>query len=220
MGSVLKDCREELIVQVARTLGAKGDGAALVDDFLENLPVVKEKLIRDAQAACERDPAATGIDEGLLSYPGFLALMTYRLAHELSLRGVPLLPRMMSEYAHALTGCDIHPDARIGEKLFIDHATGVVIGQTSVIGDCVTLFQGVTLGALALKRSSKGQRHPTVEDDVTIYANATILGGQTVIGKGSAIGGSCWITTSVPPGSKVILSKPHMILTFTGETVE
>ncbi len=224
MEAVLKDCRKELGAQVDRALGSKLssklNGVSVVDDFLRDLPGVKEKLIRDAEAACRRDPAATGIDEVILSYPGFLALMTYRIAHELSLRSVPLLPRMMSEYAHALTGCDIHPDARIGEELFIDHATGVVIGQTSVIGDRVTLFQGVTLGALALKSPFPAKRHPTVADDVIIYSNATILGGQTVIGKGSIIGGSCWITASVPPGSKVILSKPHMILTVTGETLE
>lgn len=208
-------------IQLALNGKNKEEIKSMVALFVNRLPIIKERLLLDAQAAFERDPAAHSIDEVILSYPGFLALMTHRLAHELSLLKVPLIPRMMSEYAHALTGCDIHPDARIGDALFIDHATGVVVGQTSVIGNRVTIFQGVTLGALAMKNKDEtSQRHPTIEDDVVLYSHATILGGKTVIGKRSVIGGSCWITSSVPADSKVILAKPQMILERTKETVE
>lgn len=210
-------CRGELGLQIERAFAGDASRArGLADDFMAKLPVIKSKLMQDAQAAFERDPAAHGLDEIILTYPGFLALMTYRLAHELSLMGIPYLPRLMTEYAHSLTGCDIHPDARIGSSLFIDHATGVVIGQTSIIGDRVTIYQGVTLGSLSVKnRSDAKQRHPTIEDDVVIYSNATILGGETVIGARSVIGGSSWITFSVPPDSRVILAKPQTIMSKT-----
>lgn len=198
------DCQKELT-----TLCEKGGKPQAAAKLFSLLFIIKSKLLQDAKAAVERDPAASGLDEVILCYPGFLALMTYRLAHELSKAGLPLIPRMMTEHAHALTGCDIHPQAQIGESLFIDHATGVVIGQTSVIGNRVTLFQGVTLGSLALKKSLEIKRHPTLEDDVVIYANATILGGGTIIGQGAVIGGSCWITDSVPPHVKVVLAKPQ-----------
>ncbi len=221
IAAVLKGCEQELLLQTAKAFPAKKtDVTSLIQDFLKKLPDVKRKLLRDAQAACDRDPAAHSIDEVILCFPGYLAIMTYRIAHELSLRKIPLIPRMMAEYAHALTGCDIHPDAIIGDDFFIDHATGVVIGQTSVIGHRVTLFQGVTLGALAMKRANPNKRHPTVEDDVIIYANSTVLGGDTVVGKGSVIGGSCWITTSIPPGSKIIVAKPYMMQTVSGETMD
>jgi serine O-acetyltransferase len=147
-------------------------------------------------------------DEVILSYPGFQAVAVHRMAHFFWTRQVPLIPRMMSELVHMRAGIDIHPGAQIDESFFIDHGTGVVIGETSIIGKNVKIYQGVTLGALSVKKEASGnKRHPTIEDDVTIYANATILGGQTVIGRGSIIGGSVWIIQSVPPGSKVY-SKP------------
>jgi serine O-acetyltransferase len=204
----MADCGKSLQEQITRTSNA--NAVKITNDFLKGLPKIQKLLLKDAQAAVERDPAASGVNEIILCYPGFLALMTYRLAHELDRHGVGLIPRMMTEHAHSLTGCDIHPKAKIGEGMFIDHATGVVIGQTSVIGNHVALFQGVTLGSLAIKQNPGGKRHPTLEDDVVIYSNATILGGETVIGTGSVIGGSCWITSSVPAHSKVILAKPQM----------
>ena len=216
-----------LTSQIAKALESqnKADSYLIAEEivsrYLEQLPELSELLRLDAQAASEKDPSVESIDEVILAYPGFLALMTYRLAHKLSLLGVPLIPRMMSEVAHARTGCDIHPDAKIGKSLFIDHATGVVIGQTAVVGDRVTLFQGVTLGALALQeRGQSIKRHPTIEDDVIIYANATILGGDTVVGKRSIIGGSCWITFSVEPDTKVILANPRAMITQTKKAVE
>lgn len=225
LDSVMVSCREELIRQTGRAQSFDGSSsrtpALLVEEFLVKLPAIKQRLLLDAKAAFERDPAAASLDEVLLSYPGFLAIMTYRIAHELALLGIPLIPRMMSEYAHALTGCDIHPDARIGDAFFIDHATGVVIGQTSVIGSRVTMYQGVTLGARAVAgKTPAGKRHPTIEEDVVLYAHATILGGRTIIGRGSVIGGSCWITSSVPPGSKVMIASSQTVLSPTKEMVE
>ncbi|NNC61438.1 MAG: serine acetyltransferase, partial [Eudoraea sp.] len=153
-------------------------------------------------AAC--DPASLSIEEVYLAYPGFYAIAIYRLAHELYKKKFPLVPRLMTEYAHRQTGVDINPGARIGKSFFIDHATGVVIGETAVIHDHVKIYQGVTLGALYVTKSlSDTKRHPTIEDNVTIYANATILGGETVIGANSIIGGNAWLTGSVPPNSKV-----------------
>ncbi len=225
LGSVMASCREELARQIGRAQSFDGRSSRtpslLVEEFLGKLPTVKQRLLVDAKAAFERDPAAASFDEVLLSYPGFLAIMTYRIAHELALLDIPLIPRMMSEYAHSLTGCDIHPDARIGDAFFIDHATGVVIGQTSEIGNRVTLYQGVTLGARAVAgKASAGKRHPTIEDDVVLYAHATILGGKTTIGHGSVIGGSCWITSSVPPGSKVMIANSQTVLSSKKEMVE
>ncbi len=191
---------------------AKSDTRVVMEKF----PELREILSDDIQAAYDGDPAASGYDEIIYCYPGFEAVSTYRIAHELHLLGVPLLPRIMSEYAHSLTGCDIHPGATIGRSFFIDHATGVVIGATAVIGNRVKLYQGVTLGALSFHHDDSGKvirstkRHPTLEDDVVIYAGATVLGGATVIGQGSVIGGSCWITHSMPPHTKVILSEPQM----------
>ncbi len=185
----------------------------IVFDYLHQIPSIRQKLLLDAQAAVDRDAAVESIDEVILCYPGFQALMCHRLAHELAHLKVPLLPRMMSEVAHSQTGCDIHPEAKIGEAFFIDHATGVVIGQTAVVGNRVTLFQGVTLGSIAMQdKNSQKKRHPTLEDDVVVYSNATILGGDTVIGKRSVIGGSCWITFSVAADSKVILANPRSLL--------
>jgi serine O-acetyltransferase len=178
-------------------------------DYLDHLPRIRATLRTDVEAAFTGDPAAQSHDEVILCYPGVLATAVHRLAHPLHRMGVPLVPRIMSEWAHQRTGVDIHPGARIGERFFIDHATGTVIGETTVIGDGVKLYQGVTLGALSFPRNPDGslvkggRRHPKVEDDVTIYAGATILGGETVIGRGAVIGGGAWITASVPAGAKV-----------------
>jgi serine O-acetyltransferase len=179
-------------------------------EYLEHLPQIRARLRADVQAAYEGDPAAASTDEVVLCYPGLFAIAVHRLAHPLHGLGVPLLPRIMSEWAHHRSGVDIHPGARIGESFFIDHGTGTVIGETAVIGDRVKLYQGVTLGALSFPRNPDGtlvkggRRHPTVEDDVTIYAGATILGGKTVIGRGAIIGGGAWITSSVVPGARVL----------------
>jgi serine O-acetyltransferase len=191
----------------ALNCGHEGCGAVaalVVEEFFEELPKIRVILGKDLEAAVRGDPAAMSDNEVILSYPGFQAIAVHRIAHFFWTRQVPIIPRMMSELVHGRTGIDIHPGAQIGESFFIDHGTGVVIGETTVIGKNVKLYQGVTLGALSVKKEESGhKRHPTIEDDVTIYANATILGGETVIGRGSIIGGSVWITQSVPPGSKV-----------------
>ena len=179
--------------------------------FLGELPAVRHLLACDVRAAYEGDPAATNEEEVILCYPGVLAIAVHRLAHELYRLGVPLLPRMMSEWAHHASGVDIHPGATIGAAFFIDHGTGVVIGETTEIGERVKIYQSVTLGALSFPRNPDGtlvkggKRHPTIGNEVTIYANATILGGETVIGDGAVIGGGAWVTSSVPPGEKVTL---------------
>lgn len=174
------------------------------ESYLEKLPVILEKLNKDAQAITAHDPAANSLEEVYLAYPGFFAIAIYRLSHELNRFGLPLVPRLMAEYAHRLTGTDINPGAEIGVPFFIDHATGVVIGETTVIKNNVKLYQGVTLGALSVERSLRNvKRHPTIEDNVTIYANATILGGKTIIGANSTIGGNVWLTSSVPENSMV-----------------
>jgi len=184
--------------------GCHAAAEMVVQEFFEELPQIRILLAMDVEAAFRGDPAAKSADEVILSYPGFRAITVQRLAHFFWTRQVPLIPRMMSEYVHSRTGIDIHPGAKIGESFFIDHGTGVVIGETTVIGKNVKIYQGVTLGALSVKKNeSSVKRHPTIEDDVTIYANATILGGETVIGRGSVIGGSVWLIESVPEGSKV-----------------
>ncbi|MCJ7594726.1 MAG: serine acetyltransferase, partial [Desulfobacterales bacterium] len=180
------------------------------------LPEIRKILATDIRAALEGDPAAKNCDEVILSYPGLFAIIVYRLAHKLHELGVPLLPRMMTEYAHSLTGIDIHPGAKIGKSFFIDHGTGVVVGETTEIGDRVRIYQGVTLGALSLPRDAGNRfrdkkRHPTIEDDVIIYSNATILGGEPVIGARSIIGGNVWLTESVPPDTKVLLKRPELV---------
>ncbi|MDR0302793.1 MAG: serine acetyltransferase [Treponema sp.] len=178
--------------------------ALVVDDFFEELPKLRTFLAKDLEAAVRGDPAAMSADEVILSYPGFQAIAVHRMAHFFWTRQVPIIPRMMNEHVHRRTGIDIHPGAQIGESFFIDHGTGIVIGETTVIGNNVKLYQGVTLGALSVKKTESGlKRHPTIEDDVTIYANATVLGGETIIGRGSIIGGSVWITQSVPAESKI-----------------
>lgn len=177
---------------------------SLISSFTDNLPHFHSLLREDAEAICKGDPAASSIDEVILAYPGFLAIAVYRIAHWLHQKNVSVVPRMITEHAHRLTGVDIHPGATIGRSFVIDHGTGVVIGETTVIQDNVKIYQGVTLGALSVDKSlANKKRHPTIERDVVIYANATILGGDTVIGAGSTVGGNVWITESVPPGSKV-----------------
>lgn len=175
-------------------------------EFLKRIPQVRALLDTDLQAAYDGDPAATSIDEIIFAYPGILAITIFRLAHELYLLNVPILPRIMTEYAHSNTGIDIHPGATIGKYFFIDHGTGIVVGETTLIGDNVKIYQGVTLGALSTRggQSLRGvRRHPTIEDNVTIYSNASILGGDTVIGHDSIIGGNTFITESVAPESRV-----------------
>jgi serine O-acetyltransferase len=186
--------------------GCRAVAALVVDEFFEELSNIRVILAKDLEAAVRGDPAAKSADEVILSYPGFQAITVHRMAHFFYTRQIPLIPRMMSELIHTRTGIDIHPGAQIGESFFIDHGTGIVIGETTVIGKNVKLYQGVTLGALSVKKGESGvKRHPTIEDDVTIYANATILGGETVIGRGSVIGGSAWITKSIPQDSKVVI---------------
>ena len=177
---------------------------AVTATYMAALPEVRDALTVDAEALAAGDPAAAGVDEVILAYPGFLAVAVHRLAHVLFGCDLPLLPRLMSEWAHRETGIDMHPGAVVGRGFAIDHGTGVVIGETTVIGDRVRVYQGVTLGALAVhKRLANRKRHPTIGHDVVIYANATILGGDTVVGDGSVIGGNVWLTHSVPPDSVV-----------------
>ncbi len=188
--------------------------AEIVHAFLVKLPTVRQRLSEDVQAAYESDPAAKGTDETIFCYPGLLAIFVQRMAHELYAMNVPLLPRIMTEYAHSLTGIDIHPGAALGRSFFIDHGTGVVIGETTTIGNNVKIYQGVTLGALApdryVEEFRSRKRHPTIEDDVIIYAGATILGGETIIGKGALIGGNVFITASVPAFNRVTADPPKL----------
>ncbi len=175
--------------------------------FLETLPTLREQLLEDSRAIHAWDPASEEVDEVILAYPGFLAIAVHRIAHEFYRMKVPVFPRLLAEWAHGRTGIDIHPGASIGRGFAIDHGTGIVIGETSVIGDRVKIYQGVTLGALSVQKGLAGnKRHPTIEDDVVIYAGATILGGTTVVGRKAIIGGNTWITASVPAGSVVINS--------------
>jgi len=184
------------------------------DSYVTTLPEILEKLNLDAEAILNCDPASLSIQEIYMAYPGFYAIAIYRLSHELYVQGVPLIPRLMTEYAHRQTGVDINPGATIGKSFFIDHATGVVIGETAVIHDNVKIYQGVTLGALYVaKNLQKTKRHPTIKSNVTIYANATILGGDTVIGENSVIGGNAWLTSSVPANSTVYHSPEIKIKT-------
>jgi len=185
-------------------------------ELLNRIPGIRNKLKGDVEAAFKGDPAAKSFEEIVISYPHIIAIAIHRLAHELYLMEVPLIPRIMAEYAHSLTGIDIHPGARIGAKFFIDHGTGVVIGETAIIGDNVKIYQGVTLGAISFPKDENGhiirdkKRHPTLEDEVTVYAEATILGDIT-IGKGAVIGGNVWIRESVPAGTIVAIAKPEAL---------
>ena len=176
--------------------------------LLEELPEIKRKITLDVEAVFKGDPAARSKEEIILSYPGLEAILIYRIANFLYTNGVPIIPRIMSEYIHGKTGIDINPGATIGESFFIDHGTGIVIGETTIIGNNVKIYQGVTLGALSVKKELKNKkRHPTIEDDVTIYAGATILGGETTIGRGSTIGGNTWVTHSIPAGTVLTQNK-------------
>jgi serine O-acetyltransferase len=192
------------------------DADRIVERFLEQTPAIRSVLSRDVQAAYDGDPAAVHTDETILCYPGVYAVFAHRVAHALHLLHVPLLPRLLSEIVHSQTGIDIHPGATIGHSFFIDHGTGVVIGETTLIGDRVKLYQGVTLGAMSFPKDEAGRlirgskRHPTLEDHVTVYANATILGGSTVVGRGCIIGGSVFLTRSVPPDHYVTMKSQEL----------
>lgn len=182
-------------------------------EFLEKIPKIREYLATDVEAALSGDPAATSFDEIILSYPGLFAVTVYRIAHELYLLNVPMIPRIMTEYAHGLTGIDIHPGASIGKYFFIDHGTGIVIGETTTIGDNVKIYQGVTLGALSTRKGQalRGvKRHPTLKDGVTVYSGTTILGGDTVIGEGATIGGNAFIVSSIEAKAKVVAKNPEL----------
>lgn len=212
--SIRHECRrmDSLCVKCMQ----KGREEAIL--FMERLPSIREALALDVRAHYDGDPASKSLDEIVFSYPGLYAIFVYRVAHELFQRNIPLMPRIMTEHAHSLTGIDINPGARIGTDFFIDHGTGVVIGETTHIGDRVRIYQGVTLGALSVPRESEGgnslrgrKRHPTIEDDVTIYAQATILGGDTVIGARCVIGGNVWLTSSVPPDTTVLIEPPRHV---------
>jgi serine O-acetyltransferase len=232
VGDLVDRLHDKLTIQIARSLchAAGRDmhcdpkqrehfeslGQSKAIAFLSHLPQLREVLATDVQAAYDGDPACKSLDEVIFCYPGIEAVTVYRLAHAMHELDVPMIPRMMTEWAHGRTGIDIHPGATIGSHFFIDHGTGVVIGETCEIGQWVKLYQGVTLGALSFPTDDQGElvrgtkRHPTIEDHVVIYANATILGGETIIGHNSVIGSSVWLTKSVPPGTSVIIEKPDL----------
>lgn len=230
VGNLVDEIFETLSQQISRALCAdptKCDtarrdetirrGEEITLAFLRRIPEIRLRLTMDAEAAIKGDPACKSTDEVVFCYPGFDAIVVYRVARALWELGVPLIPRMMTEIAHSRTGVDIHPGAKIGDHFFIDHGTGVVVGETCEIGNWVKLYQGVTLGALSFKRDDKGElvrntkRHPTLEDNVVVYANATILGGDVVVGQGSTIGSSVWITESVAPNSTIIIEEPKLV---------
>lgn len=203
-GGVLKAIKYTCMANNRDGSGCYKYSEQIVLMLIDEIPEFRRLSCTDAKAALEGDPAARSIEEVILSYPGLEALLVHRIAYFLYTKGVPVIPRIMSEYIHGRTGIDIHPGAKIGEECFIDHGTGVVMGETCVLGKHVKIYQGVTLGALSVKKiMADKKRHPTIEDNVTIYAGATILGGETVIGSGSVIGGNTWITESVAPGSKI-----------------
>ncbi len=209
----VEKCPEDICLKRAQVV---------VKELLERIPQIRGLIRGDIQAAYDGDPAAKSIDEVILSYPCVLAIATYRIAHELYVRGVPMIPRIMGEYAHSKTGIDIHPGARIGKNFFVDHGTGVVIGETTEIGDNVKIYQGVTLGALSFPKDEKGRiikgrkRHPTIGNNVVIYSGATLLGADAVIGDDAVIGGNVWITQPVPPGTKVAIVEPELRYKGTG----
>ena len=207
LSMLIEDVMFNLNRQIGLVLqGSEADPEGICLEFFRAIPTVRALVQTDLQAAYDGDPAATGKEEIIFSYPGLFAITVYRLAHELYKLGVPMIPRIMTEHAHSITGIDIHPGAEIGEYFFIDHGTGIVIGETTVIGKGVKIYQGVTLGGLSTRggQDLRGRkRHPTIGDNVTIYANASILGGETVIGHDSVIGASAFITTSIPPCTTV-----------------
>ncbi len=193
----------------------ESEALALTLNFLEQIPTIQQLILKDVEAELEGDPAANSKEEIIFSYPGIYAIFVYRIAHELYQLHVPFIPRIMTEHAHGKTGIDINPGATIGEYFFIDHGTGIVIGETTVIGKHVKLYQGVTLGALSLSQGqalSGVKRHPTIEDNVVIYANATILGGETVVGENSVVAGNSFVTESIPPNTKVSANIPELML--------
>lgn len=197
--------------------GCETQGHSIALEVMEAIPEIRQTLATDVRAAFEGDPAAKSHDEIIFSYPGLFAISVYRVAHKLFELKVPMLPRIMTEHAHSITGIDIHPGAAIGGRFVIDHGTGVVIGETTEIGNNVRIYQGVTLGALSLPKNAgeklRGQkRHPTIEDDVIIYSGATILGGDTVIGARSVVGGNVWLTESIPPDTTVMMEMPRLII--------
>jgi serine O-acetyltransferase len=222
LGELLEGVQHGLEKQIRRAFGQDGHDLthlagpqAVTRAFLERLPAIRDLLATDVEAAYDGDPAAFNHDEIILSYPGLFATMVNRLAHELYLLGVPLIPRMMTECAHGLTGIDIHPGATIGHHFFIDHGTGIVIGETTVIGNHVKIYQGVTLGALSTRGGhllGGVRRHPTIEDHVTIYSGASILGGSTVVGEGVVIGSNAFITKSIPEKTKVSVKNTELKL--------
>ena len=197
--------------------GCEAQGHNLALDVMAAIPKIRQTLASDVRAAYEGDPAAKSHDEIIFSYPGLYAISVYRVAHKLFALGVPMLPRIMTEHAHSTTGIDIHPGATIGGRFVIDHGTGVVIGETTEIGENVRIYQGVTLGALSLPKDAgeklRGKkRHPTIEDDAIIYSGATILGGETIIGARSVVGGNVWLTESIPPDTTVLMEMPKLII--------
>jgi len=209
------NCKREKAVQCSK---CRPQAEYITAELLKKLPQIRRYLDEDIRAAYDGDPAVRNREEILLSYPYIEAITIHRIAHELYQMKVPVIPRIMNEYAHARTGIDIHPGAKIGKRFFIDHGTGVVIGETCTIGDNVKMYQGVTLGARSFTLDENGnpvkgiKRHPDIEDDVIIYSGASILGGDTVIGRGSIIGGNVWLTHSVPPGSRVYNAQPSPII--------
>ena len=213
---LLERIEKQLQRQIVLTLPEEQEAQAaeLAAEMVTKLPQIARQVQMDLEATVDGDPAAGSREEILFSYPGLFAILVYRVAHELYRLHIPILPRMMSEYAHSHTGIDIHPGAQIGDYFFIDHGTGIVVGETTVIGDRVKLYQGVTLGALSTRdghHSLPGKRHPTVEDDVTIYSGASILGGDTVIGRGSVVGGNAFLTSSVQKDTRVVIHAPETV---------
>ena len=227
LSMLIEDVMYNLSRQVALVLpeaqSAQTEAQKICLEFLRRIPQIRKIVQTDLQAAYDGDPAATGMAEIIFSYPGLLSITIYRLAHELYVLNVPMIPRIMTEYAHSITGIDIHPGATIGEYFFIDHGTGIVVGETTVIGKNVKIYQGVTLGGLSTRggQSLRGKRrHPTIEDNVTIYANAAILGGETVIGQGCVIGSSAFITKSVPACTTVSLKGQELQMRPQGNCTE
>ncbi len=220
--SLVLPCKEEYSSLCAEKLTAEAE--RITFEFLGKIPMIREYIETDIQAAYDGDPAAYSKDEIIFSYPGLYAILTSRIAHELFLLGVPLIPRMMTEHAHSLTGIDIHPGVTLGKYFFIDHGTGIVIGETTVIGNNVKVYQGVTLGALSTRGGQSlrnKKRHPTIMDNVTIYSGASILGGDTVIGQDAVIGGNAFITSSVPAGARVSIKTQELLYSFgRSKTVE
>lgn len=212
VGEIMENVHYHLAKQVSRVMD---DGDGVTERFLEDLPAIRAMLATDVQAAYDGDPAAFNTDEVILSYPGIYAITVNRIAHGLHMLGVPLIPRMMTEHAHSVTGIDIHPGATIGERFFIDHGTGVVIGETTILGNDVKIYQGVTLGALSTRGGQclrDVKRHPTIEDNVTVYSGASILGGQTIVGRGAVIGSNAFVTSSVPANTRVSIKNPELQL--------